>query len=362
MKKRNIKSRMSKKQIELNEAIARKRETQEKIDRKIKESKRRMSRKQLEKVITELGVGSTVTIPTFDSIYNYRNIPYQDGPAVEQDEGDKVVNRILGSLGTSYGNWSVLEKYNKMIGGKRLGFKDKLNTLAYLTNISKNIPFYLVPKKEKQKGARKIGLKTKGDIRNTPFLLLNHPSRISPDDEFLRETGGIKEKRTKFDRFDKMAKDKQINWARYASSVISLRTDGNIYRNRDSFNVAPLAMKYACKMVGIPVFSGIFSNPYWIIYRTEKYFGLMTDKEYKVMFALLFDYVGVRKKKTLPIVKTKEAVSKLIPTLRNMKLLGKFNKAKKILHKKDFSNTGAPELDLAKKLILGQEVEINKEK
>ena len=85
------------------------------------------------------------------------------------------------------------------------------------------------------------------------------------------------------------------------------------------------SMKYACKMLGVPEFKGIFSGPFWVLYRIDKFSSAMTDKEHLTFFNMALNHLGIQKTKAIPILDTQEAAKRLEPILREFKLYGKYS-------------------------------------
>lgn len=193
----------------------------------------------------------------------------------------------------------------------------RLNQL-YSPKVS--VPFCLIPKKERINEVRNEAakLKKKGDVKIRPF-------RIIPDKEYLKEREG---KRTRFDSFDKLSNDKKIQWARYANLVLGVKLAEKFCMSRldklDCENIT-FSMKYACKMMSISEFKGIFAGPLWVLYRIDKFSSAMTDKEHKMFFNMALNHLGIQKTKAIPVLDTQEAAKRLEPILREFKLYGKYS-------------------------------------
>ena len=193
----------------------------------------------------------------------------------------------------------------------------RLNQL-YSPKVS--VPFCLIPKKERINQIRNeaVQLKKKGDLKIRPF-------RVVPDNEYLKELDG---KRRRFDSFDKLTKDKKIQWARYANLVLGIKLAEKFCMSRldklDCENIT-FSMKYACKMSGIPEFKGIFAGPLWVLYRIDKFSNAMTDKEHRTFFNMALDHLGIQKTKAIPVLDTQEAAKRLEPILKEFKLYGKYS-------------------------------------
>ena len=316
------------------------------------------------------------------------------------DENDyerygRTIGKILYCL--SCGNkQDVVDEFEKIVKQKRITrFADKLNIINYLLNkpylnanpantdsgklirrghlpyITAKIPMCLLSKKEKtnivrrELSSKRHGaysgtlsetgriLKKWGDIKERPF-------RVIPDNEYFLEISG--KNRTKLDAFDKMSKDKKIQWARYANLITKIGSDDieqiKLYNKSESDrDVVLFAMKYACKIMGIREFSGGFKNLYWILYRIIKYHREMTTKESGIWIKMSTNYAQKINgpNKTIPILNKNQAVSKLIPTLKKYRLYGKFVKElKRTEVNREFVECSPErsELALAKKLIL----------
>jgi len=279
-----------------------------------KNKNRRLSKKQFERLMKkaskELGINNEKTFPILDLDVN-------DKPK----KLEECFENVLCSM--SYSHPSIYMEYKKLTKGKKIKLKDKFSILGWLMYPSHTShPFCLLSKKERSKEIRKIGLKTKGDIKIRPV-------RIMPDEHYLKEIGP--DKRTKRDAFDELDNDGKIEWARHAQVILGesgeYTTIGCMLLFPDVKEVAIVvfAMKYACKMCEVPVFKGIFAEPYWIIYRMKKFCEVMTSKEYNTFMELSQDFVGESKKK-IKIVSVKEAITKLMSTLRGLGLLTKYKK------------------------------------
>ena len=257
---------------------------------------------------------------------------------------------------TYHGRDDVRQKYNKIVKGKKFTDANKLSILSYLFNsmvgvlkkvdrnigvwtreISKlvvdpneKIPFCLLPEKMKTKEARnrKIGLKTKGDIKVRPL-------RFMPDEEYLKE---MQHKRTKFDSFDKISDDKKILWSRYVEMVLgseNIEKGYNEWKTDDPETIS-FAMKYACKMVGIKEFSGNFCRPYWILYRANKFKGQKTKKEQEIFDRITMKSIGVKSnEKTIPIIDSTYAIKLVVPVLKEMGVYEEYQKKTGSLSEKD---------------------------
>jgi len=220
----------------------------------------------------------------------------------------------------------VVDQFKEITKGRRFKKKDKLNILGWLLNPhATKKPMCILDNKEKIKGSRKIGLKIKGDKG-----VLDRPFRVLPDPQFIKEISSG-QKRTKFDAFDKLDEDTKIKWARYAQSVSgsdAFKLSSKFLQTAPDFPSAifntesdaiTVAMKYACKMCKISPFRGNFAQPYWISHRIEKFNETLTNEEFNAFYKVVCDYLGLSKK-TLKILAEGEAINKIIPTLKNMKL------------------------------------------
>ena len=241
---------------------------------------------------------------------------------VNNPEPELEINQLIEQILSGLGERSLIRyEYEKAIKEKNIRkHKDKLAVLSYLFSNKSIIPMCLLSRKQKTNAVRKI-VKTKGDVKV-------HPERIIPDKEFLRMMGN--KERSKLDAFDKMDLDKKIEWARYASITLGAveLLDKSVYRIVNEFGSTNItfAMKYACKMSNIPEFKGIFNNPYWILSRVYRHYDRLTSREYNTFVEMAYKHLGIRDVKTLPILNSKQALERLMPTLKNMKLEERFEK------------------------------------
>jgi len=269
----------------------------------------------MKKAAVELGINNDKALPILDTT---------------TDRQFKEITDMLDLILVNLENQTAIEvvdQFKEITKGRRLKKKDKLNVLGWLLNPhATKKPMCILDNKEKIKGSRKIGLKTKGDKG-----VLDRPFRVLPDPQFVKEIS-FGQTRTKFDAFDKLDEDTKIKWARYAQSVSGVKLSANsllhlcqTYPDFSSaiFNTESdaiiVAMKYACKMCQIPQFKGNFAKPYWISHRIDKFNETMTNEEFNTFYEIVGDYLGLSKK-TLKILAEGEAISKIIPTLKNMKL------------------------------------------
>lgn len=247
---------------------------------------------------------------------------------------EDIIKLCLEEL-VSNGVSDAKEQYKSLTKNKKLKYADKLSIVSYILKrkfekkyivgesgdkVKKNIetPFCLIPKNQRVDGIRNecLGLKKKGDIFNPPF-------RILPNDEYIKECQG---KRTKFDAFDKLDINDKIQWARYATLALDINVSDKLcvskLKEKDCERIV-FAMKYSCKMMNIPEFKGSFMHPLWILYRIDKFYREMTEKESKVFFDMTFELLGINNK-TIPIIDAKAAIKKVEPMLKEFNLYEQF--------------------------------------
>ena len=280
---------------------------------------RKLSKKQFNALMKKAGVVLGIND-------DKETLPVLDVNSYTKYTIDERVELVLSTLDYA-SRQEIRKEYNKVIKSKKIRKnKDKLAVLSHLyLRPQSNIPMCLLDKKYKINKVRKI-LKPKGDIKQ-------YMPRIVPDKTYMNEICG--KPKTKFDAFDKLDNDKKIEWARYANLVLNITDTENITRinlkhiDTIGLNTIMFAMSYACKMSKISEFSGIFNSPHWILYRVHKFYNSITNKEYNVFYDMALDYLGINNKKTIPAINEKEAVVKLIPTLKKMKLYGRYQKLAK---------------------------------
>lgn len=293
-------------------------------------SNRRLTKRQylslMKKAAKELGINNDKTYPILDldAPENFNSIEVKEDPA----STEQIINKIIDSFGR-LGLSALIKRYEEIVRKGRLTLADKLNVLSYLYYGAKgrNIPMVLIPQKDRIKSARQV-CKKWGDIKV-------HAKRYMPDEEFIRETN--REKRTKKDNFDRLSEDRKVEWARHANTIIGFggnsRHDNFMngvefkIRTEEDVSMATFAMKYACKMSKIPEFKDIFASPFWILYRISKYFNTLTSEEFNIWSNIAFDELGINRKAYLSIINGKEALNKIEPTLKGMKLYNDFKKA-----------------------------------
>ena len=99
--------------------------------------------------------------------------------------------------------------------------------------------------------------------------------------------------------------------------------------------------------MAVPEFQGRFKNPYWILYRIIKYHMEMTTKESGLFCKMFTGHSNTNiEKKTIAVIDAKEAIRRLIPTLKKYGLYKKFVEYSKTV--KQIS-----QLMIAKKFMLG---------
>lgn len=238
----------------------------------------------------------------------------------------QLMEQILFSL--SYSQWGIYEEYQRIVKSKRIKVKDRMGLIGWLmypNEVTK--PMFLIPAKEKTNEPRNrtIGLKKWGDVKI-------HPVRVVPDDEYIREVKGKRRKKT--DVFDRMSLDDKIGWARHAKSVLGdedkqVAAVVGFHKTQALFNSSEIdlikvSMKYACKMVGMKSFRGMYAEPYWIVYRINKYCKESTSKEYDTFLEVAQEHMGWGKKKTLPILSSEEFHKKLFGMLKHLGLDGEY--------------------------------------
>jgi hypothetical protein len=257
---------------------------------------------------------------------NEDDLPILDLYGSTHESMDELIQLCINGL--VYERPSILNEYSQMIRGRRLESKDKLAILTYLRSKREGRkPFCLLSENEKTNEFRKV-VKPSGDIKSRPF-------RIIPDDEYFLEVHG--EKRTKFDKFDRMSLDEKIEWARYANLILNIGEKNNIgqsfrlrVQNAFDYESVIFAMKYACKMSKIPEFKGDFANTYWILLRVYKFHNNMTNKEYSVYYRMALEHLNLlEKRKTLSVISPSEAVERLIPMMKRSGVYKKYMSCKK---------------------------------
>jgi len=272
---------------------------------------RRLTNKQfkelMKKASIELGINDKKGLPILD-VWSYKPVPIRT-----------QFERILVALSNSQS--FVYDQYMELVKGRRFKLKDKLAIFGWLMYPHMvNKPFCLIPKKERCNDVRKIGLKKWGDVKIRPV-------RVMLDEEYLREVAG--KKRKKKDVFDRMHVDKKIEWARHAKTVIGDDIVAENVQNlfyTEEMNIMIVAMKYACKMTGISYFRSVYAEPYWIVYRINKYHNQITNKEYDVFLKIAQDHLGTGDKKTEPIMSDGELHDKLGEILKSFGLTKSYNK------------------------------------
>jgi hypothetical protein len=247
----------------------------------------------------------------------------------------------------SISNPEAYKKYIKLIGKKSLSGKDRLSVLAYIIDPNFNkAPFCTMPVKDRVKEARKIGLK-KGKKHGVAALILAKYANITPDDEFKLESSG--KKRKKLDAFDKLSLDKKIEWTRYFESFVGHENFDNLGRKivRDQYGMELLtyAMKYACKLSGIPYFQGNFASSFWISYRARRYSGIRTEKEHNVLMSI----INENKNKLEKIIDANKALELSLNTIKSLKLTNRYEESLK--KHKVFKHDSARKLSIIKELI-----------
>ncbi|MCK9435351.1 MAG: hypothetical protein M0R32_11235 [Candidatus Cloacimonetes bacterium] len=141
-------------------------------------------------------------------------------------------------------------------------------------------PFCLLTADEIERNSRKIGLKTKGDV-------FTHPERKMPMAESVenkmksegllgrlcmtpRNDNAVKEMET--DAFNKASDDLKTRWARSAKAMYEAWDSrmGEEFELEEE-NKIVLAMEFACRSTGIPIFEGDYANPEFIKRRMDNY-------------------------------------------------------------------------------------------
>jgi len=238
--------------------------------------------------------------------------PILDLDTVQEISQKECIDILLNNMENS--DPRKYSQYKEMTNGKRVTYRDKLSLIAWIIGVSKNKPMRFLDKKDKVNEVRnkKIGLKKGGDIKIRPI-------RVIPDEEYIREVTG--KKRTKFDSFDKMDKDKKIIWARYANSILGEGVDVKkvavLFCQVDA-DIVKVAMEYACKMTGISFFQGRYKEPFWIVHRANKYNKELTSTEHEVFLDLAQKHIESRIKSPSKILNTDELYNKLTSILSNL--------------------------------------------
>jgi len=240
----------------------------------------------------------------------------------------QLMEQILFTL--SHSQWDIYSIYQNIVKSKRIKVKDRLGLVAWLlypNEVAK--PMCLIPAKDKAKELRNdiIGLKKWGDVKITPV-------RVIPDDEYIREVKGKTRKKT--DVFDRMPLDKKIEWARHAKKILGKETKeifsatGHLKTqtlfNTNEMDLIHVAMKYACKMTGMRPFRGMYAEGYWVVYRINKYCEETTGKEFETFLAIAQEHMGWDRKKTIPLLSTKEFQEKLRGMLKHLGLEPEYKK------------------------------------
>lgn len=284
----------------------------------------------MKKISDELGIN--------DNKYTLLNLMTPNKPLTPA----KLAEQILFTL--SYSQRDVYNEYYKLIKKKRLSAKDRMGVIAWLMYPKEVLkPMCLIPTQERTKAIRNdiVGLKKWGDVKIRPL-------RVIPDNEYIREIKGEKRKNT--DVFDRMSLDKKIIWARHAKGILGKHSktvaDGiGSKRVQDLFNtnetdLIHVAMKYACKMIGMTNFRSVYATPYWIIYRVNQYCGNSTAKEYDVFLDVVQSHMGWSDKKSIPLLTDKEFNNKLMEILKTFGLEDEYL----IWHKKNENKVGIERL------------------
>jgi len=248
---------------------------------------------------------------------NKKQLPIMDLSKKPESDPNSIIDLVLSCVWIK--NQDAYRECEKIFKNGNFDFKDKINIINYFYYDKKTTkPFCLIDEKIRTNVIRKI-VKTKGDIKIRPF-------RMVPNEEYFLELQN--KPRKKKDYFDKLSEEKKIEWARYANLILNIdKVNLHEIKIRNSFDSenAMFAMRYACKMVKIPEFRGEFGNAYWVLLRVNKYYMRMFEKEYNVYYDMVLDYLNINnKRKTIPIIDAKNAVEKLVPTMKKYGVYKKF--------------------------------------
>lgn len=194
-------------------------------------------------------------------------------------------------------------------------------------------PLCLLTPNEIDRSVRKIGLKTKGDVTV-------HPERIVPVSQSVEnkmKAEGLlgrlcmdprfnKVKEIEGDAFQKSSDDLKTKWARAAKSMYDVWESriGEDFELEEENRII-LAMEFACRTIGIPIFEGDYATPEFIKMRIDNFKDGLLWEEIQALLAQNEDCLSKADAESIEINSLSNNLNGmlelLIPTLESLGLI-----------------------------------------
>jgi len=267
---------------------------------------------------------------------------------VEQEEG--MTDILLAELILIKGEETCKKCLKDLAKNKKITNETRYQIIGYHMGLLKKIPLVLIPK----------NIRSNKVIRSFKYKYHQNTHKVTSakyfDDNLILAMQG---KQRKWDNFDKLNVNTQIQWARDAYDML-----GDLYIPvQDIFNdrkqygeveskIIMDVMKEACKINKIKPFSGNFATPCWVCHRIGILKNRPKIEELERISKLKNKAIDIILKssydKTIPVLNDKQAIRKVIPTLKKLNLY------------KDFKSNEGDTKYLNRKLKLAAEIINNK--